>query len=158
MQDSRFTASRPASSTASVLYAQPLRASIIVARWVDVPFLLWSQGSRLTPLQALHFYLWAEFPQASHIRGSKATRQLTSPDNTAIVSAIRITHRLEVVNIPALNKGGGRPREHVSTPPLRSLKDPSAHTRSQRNEPETQGDKNDRNAQTHPQTHDPERL
>jgi adenylate kinase len=45
---------------------------------MDVSFLLCSQGSRLTPLQALQFYLWAEFPQVPY-RDSKATHQLASP-------------------------------------------------------------------------------
>lgn len=53
-------------------------ACIIGNCWMDVSFLLRCQGSRLTPLRVLQFYLWAEFPQASH-GGSKATRQLRQP-------------------------------------------------------------------------------
>ncbi len=55
LQDSRFTVSHPAFSTSPC---------IIGTCRVDVSFLLRSQGSRLTPLRALQFYTWAEFPQA----------------------------------------------------------------------------------------------
>ena len=51
---------------------------IIVLCRADVSFLLRSQGSHLAPLRTLQFYLWAEFPQAFHFEGSKATHQLAS--------------------------------------------------------------------------------
>gem|GEM_PF-3094664 len=38
---------------------------------MDVSFLLRSQGSHLTPLQALQFYAWAEFPQAFQYEARK---------------------------------------------------------------------------------------
>jgi hypothetical protein len=60
---------------------------------MDVSFLLRSQDSRLTPLRALQFYAWAEFPQAS-IRGSKATHQLASPKYHAQECAIRFLENL----------------------------------------------------------------
>ena len=59
--------------------------------WVDVSFLLCSQGSRPAPLRTLQFYTWAEFPQTLHIRGPKATHQLTSPHKRGTRKAIRIT-------------------------------------------------------------------
>jgi len=43
-------------------------ACVIGTCWMDVSFLLRSQGSRLTPLRALQYYVWAEFPQASFAR------------------------------------------------------------------------------------------
>jgi len=60
-------------------------ACLIGNCWMDVSFLLRSQGSRLTPLQALQLYMWAEFPQTSR-RGSKATHQLANPN---IISVTR---------------------------------------------------------------------
>jgi len=60
---------------------------------MDVSFLLWSQDSRLTPLRALQFYVWAEFPQAFKL-GSKATHQLASPKYNAQRCAIRILETL----------------------------------------------------------------
>ena len=55
---------------------------IIGSCWMDVSFLLCGQGSRLTPLQALQFYAWAEFPQAPRSEARKPHTNSPAQPNT----------------------------------------------------------------------------
>jgi hypothetical protein len=68
-------------------------ACLIGTCWMDVPFLFRCQGSRPTPLRALQFYAWAEFPQAS-CEARKPHANSPAQNNICEGQAIRVLEAL----------------------------------------------------------------